>query len=140
MIPTRPAQARPTWATVTFIGAGAATALAGAALMFGVQPATDLSDHFWRDPRSSSVAFVVFSIFSAALHGLVVAGLLAFGRTGAAGRTWSPPAECPPSTPIRWPQGPRASSYSWNAMSTSVGRGIPGEERRFRDHRSVRSG
>lgn len=88
MVPTRNVQARPTSpATVAFIGAAAATALAGAVLMFGIQPATDISDDMWRYPWSSSGAFVAFSIFSAALHGLVIAGVVAFGRSGAAGRS-----------------------------------------------------
>jgi hypothetical protein len=88
MVPTTNVQARSTGpATVAFIGAGAATAIAGAVLLFGLQPATDLSDDMWRYPWSSSAAFVAFSIFSAAIHGLVVTGLVAFGRSGAAGRS-----------------------------------------------------
>src|SRR5262249_9082650 len=38
-------------------------------------------------PWSSSAAFVVFSIVSAAIHGAVAAGLVAFGRSRAAGRS-----------------------------------------------------
>ena len=72
-------------AAIGFIGAAAATAVAGAVLQFGLQPSTDLSDDMWRYPWSSSGAFVAFTIFSAVLHGLVIVGLLAFGRTGAAG-------------------------------------------------------
>jgi hypothetical protein len=88
MIPTRKVQARSTSpATVAFICAGAATAIAGAVLAFGLQPTTDLSDDFWRYPWSSSGAFVAFSVFSAVLHGLVIAGLAAFRRSGAAGRS-----------------------------------------------------
>lgn len=88
MAPNSNVQAGPASpATVAFIGAGAATALAGAVLLFGLQPATDLSDDMWRYPWSSSGAFVGFSIFSAALHGVVIAGLLAFGRSGAVGRS-----------------------------------------------------
>jgi hypothetical protein len=88
MVHTRNAQARPkSRATAAFIGAGAATALAGAVLAFGLQPATDLSDDMWRYPWSSSGAFIAFSVFSAVLHGLVIAGLVAFGRSGAAGRS-----------------------------------------------------
>lgn len=70
-----------------FMGAGAATAVAGAVLLFGIQPSTDLSDDMWRYPWSSSGAFVAFSVFSAALHALVAVGILAFGRSGAAGRS-----------------------------------------------------
>jgi hypothetical protein len=88
MVLTRNAKARPhSRATAAFIGAGAATAVSGAVLAFGIQPATNLSVDFWRYPWSSSGAFVAFSVFSAVLHGLVVAGLLAFGRSGAAGRS-----------------------------------------------------
>jgi len=74
-------------ATVAFIAAGAAIAVAGAVLAFGIQPNTDISVDMWRYPWSSSGAFVAFSVFSAALHSLVIAGLVAFGRSGAAGRS-----------------------------------------------------
>jgi hypothetical protein len=74
-------------AAAGFITAAAATAVAGAVLQFGIQPSTDASDDLWRYPWSSSSAFVAFSIFSAVLHGLVVAGLVAFGRSGVAGRS-----------------------------------------------------
>jgi hypothetical protein len=70
-----------------FMVAGAATAVAGAVLFFGMQPVTDLSDEMWRYPWESSGAFVAFSIFSAALHALVAVGIVAFGRSGAAGRS-----------------------------------------------------
>ena len=70
-----------------FMLAGAATAVAGAVLLFGIQPSTDLSDDMWRYPWSSSGAFVAFSVFSAGLHALVAVGILAFGRSGAAGRS-----------------------------------------------------
>jgi hypothetical protein len=88
MIPTRSVQAPPTRpATIAFIGASAATALSGAVLAIGIQSTTTLSEDMWRYPWSSSGAFVAFSIFSAVLHGLVVVGLVAFGRSGAAGRS-----------------------------------------------------
>jgi hypothetical protein len=70
-----------------FMVAGAATAVAGAVLFFGMQPLTDLSDEMWRYPWESSGAFVAFSIFSALLHALVAIGIVAFGRSGAAGRS-----------------------------------------------------
>ena len=70
-----------------FMVAGAAIAVAGAVLFFGLQPATDLSDEMWRYPWESSGAFVAFSVFSASLHALVAGGLVAFGRSGAAGRS-----------------------------------------------------
>jgi hypothetical protein len=88
MVPTRNVHSRPTSpSTIAFIGAAAATAVAGAVLAIGVQPTTDLSEDMWRYPWSNSGAFVAFSIFSAMLHGLVVVGLIAFGRSGAAGRS-----------------------------------------------------
>jgi hypothetical protein len=70
-----------------FMVAGAATAVAGAVLFFGMQPSTDLSEDMWRYPWESSGAFVAFSLFSAALHALVAVGILAFGQSGAAGRS-----------------------------------------------------
>jgi hypothetical protein len=88
MVPTSNVQSRPKrTVTVAFIGAAAATAVAGAVLAFGVQPASGISDDMWRYPWSSSGAFVAFSIFSATLHAIVIAGLVAFGRSGAAGRS-----------------------------------------------------
>jgi hypothetical protein len=88
MAPTNDSQIRRTRrAAIAFIGAAAATAVAGAVLQFGLQPATELSDDMWRYPWSSSGAFVAFSLFSALLHGLVIVGLVAFGRSGAAGRS-----------------------------------------------------
>ncbi len=76
-------------AAVAFIVAGAATAVAGAVLFLGLQPSTDLADDMWRYPWESSGAFVAFSIVSAVLHGLVILGLRAFGRSGVAGRSRS---------------------------------------------------
>lgn len=87
MATTSIVQARRSRATVGFIAAGACTAVAGAVLLFGLQPVTDVSDDMWRYPWSNSGAFVAFSVFSAVLHGLVVAGLVAFRRSGAAGRS-----------------------------------------------------
>lgn len=86
MIQTNDVQIRRTrQGAVAFIVAAAATAVAGAVLYLGLQPITDLSDDMWRYPWESSGAFVAFSIFSALLHGLVILGLRAFGRSGAAG-------------------------------------------------------
>ncbi|MGD9755692.1 MAG: hypothetical protein AB7W59_32265 [Acidimicrobiia bacterium] len=70
-----------------FMVAGAATAVAGAVLLFGLQPSTDLSDDMWRYPWESSGAFSAFSLFSAALHVVVAVGIVAFGRSGVAGRS-----------------------------------------------------
>jgi hypothetical protein len=88
MIPTKDVHIRQTRpAAAAFIVAAAATAVAGAVLLFGLQPTTDLSEDMWRYPWESSGAFVAFSIFSAGLHALVVAGVVAFGRSGAVGRS-----------------------------------------------------
>lgn len=87
MATTSIVQARRSPANVGFIAAGACSAVAGAVLLFGLQPITDVSDDMWRYPWSDSGAFVAFSLFSAALHGLVIAGLVAFRHSGAAGRS-----------------------------------------------------
>jgi hypothetical protein len=88
MVPSNDSQDRGTRrAAIAFMAAAAATAVAGAVLQFGLQPATELSDDMWRYPWSSSGAFVAFSLFSALLHGLVIVGLVAFGRSGAAGQS-----------------------------------------------------
>jgi hypothetical protein len=67
--------------------AAAVTVVAGAVLQFGLQPNTDISDDMWRYPWSSGGAFVAFSVLSATMHGLVAYGVLAFGRSGVAGRS-----------------------------------------------------
>src|SRR4051794_21786683 len=64
-------------------GAGA-TAVAGAVVQFAVQPNTDVSDDMWSYPLSAD-ARVPASAGYAVLHALVAVGLLAFGRSGAAG-------------------------------------------------------
>ena len=88
MVPASNVQARlKSPATVAFIAAGAGIAVAGAVLAFGIQPNTDISVDMWRYPWSSSGAFVAFSVFTAALHSLIIVGLVAFGRSGAAGRS-----------------------------------------------------
>lgn len=90
MISTTESQIRQTRrAAAGFMAASVATAVAGAVLFLVLQPSTDLADDMWRYPWESSGAFVTFSIFSAFLHGLVILGLLAFGRSGAAGRSRS---------------------------------------------------
>jgi hypothetical protein len=86
MVPTEEVHIRQTrQAAIGFTVAAAATAVAGAVLFLGLQPSTDLADDMWRYPWESSGAFVAFSIVSALLHGLVILGLRAFGRSGAAG-------------------------------------------------------
>jgi hypothetical protein len=88
MLPEYDSQIRRTRrASGAFIAAAAATAAAGAVLQFGLQPTTELSDEMWRYPWSSGDAFVAFSLFSALLHVLVIGGLIAFGRSGVAGRS-----------------------------------------------------
>lgn len=88
MIPTRTAPTAPTnRVSLAFIGAAAATAVAGAVVALILQPTTTISTDMWRYPWSSSGAFVAFSILSAIIHGLVAAGLVGFGRSGAAGRS-----------------------------------------------------
>jgi hypothetical protein len=88
MIPTNDVHIRQTrQAAVAFIVAAPATAVAGAVLLLGLQPSTDLSDDMWRYPWESSGAFVAFSLVSALLHGLVIFGLRAFGSSGVAGRS-----------------------------------------------------
>ncbi len=74
-------------AIVGFMAGSALIALAGAALALALQPTTSLSDDFWRYPFSSSGAFVAFSVVSTVLYGLVATGLVAFGRSGAAGHS-----------------------------------------------------
>ena len=90
MVPTNDTQIRQIrHSAVAFMVAAAGTAVAGLVLFLGVEPSTDISDDMWRYPWQSSSAFVAFSIVSAAMHGLVALGLLAFGRSGAAGRSRS---------------------------------------------------
>lgn len=76
-------------AIVGFVAGSAVIALAGAVLALALQPTTSVSDDLWRYPFSSSGAFVAFSAVSAVLYGLVMNGLVAFGRGGAAGRSRS---------------------------------------------------
>lgn len=88
MIPTKNLQIRQIRrAAVAFIVAAAATAVAGAVLFLGLQRSTDISAEMWRYPWESSGAFVAFSLFSSVVHGLVIVGLLAFGRSGVTGRS-----------------------------------------------------
>ena len=88
MVPTKDMRMRETrQAAVAFIVAAAATAVAGAVLFFGLQATTDLSEDMWRYPWESGGAFAAFSVFSAGLHALVANGVVAFGRSGAAGRS-----------------------------------------------------
>lgn len=70
------------------IAGAAMTSLAGIAVQAIVQPATDVSDRLWRYPWSAT-AFIPVSLLYAALHVLVIVGLLALMSSGAtgAGRT-----------------------------------------------------
>ena len=67
-----------------FIGATAVTVVAGAVLVLGLQPTTDLSDDMWRYPWTSTGAFVAFSCFSALLHGLASCITAGIGNIAAA--------------------------------------------------------
>jgi hypothetical protein len=66
------------------VGAGA-TVVGGVLVRSVVQPSTDISDKMWRYPWSNNAAFVAVSLLYMAIHLLVVAGLVTFGRSGAAG-------------------------------------------------------
>jgi hypothetical protein len=63
---------------------GVLTALSGAAVATYVVPVTDVPDTMWSYPWSSG-ALVPVSVAYAVLHGLVLVGLLGFGRSGVAG-------------------------------------------------------
>ena len=58
----------------------------GAVVQLAVQPSTSVSDQMWSYPWSSG-AFVPVSIAYAALHALVIAGLVGVRRSGMAGST-----------------------------------------------------
>ena len=120
MVPTNDSQIRRTRrAAMAFIVAAAATAVAGAVLQFGLQPATELSDDMWRYPWSSSGAFVAFSLFSALLHGLVIVGLVAFGAAAQPDDHEPRPPASRSRSPVRrccwwasWPRCPFATPRS----------------------------
>lgn len=61
------------------------TAIAGVLIQVGVVPASELSQDYWRYPWESTGAFVTTAVVYAALHVLIIAGLVAFGRQGIAG-------------------------------------------------------
>lgn len=66
------------------IAGAAMTALSGAIVQAIVQPATNVSDRLWSYPWSAS-AFVPVSLLYAALHVLVIVGLLGLASSDAAG-------------------------------------------------------
>ena len=71
-------------AGIVGIVGGALTALSGAAVATYVVPATDVPETMWSYPWSSG-ALAGVSVAYAVLHGLVIVGLLGFGRSGVAG-------------------------------------------------------
>lgn len=66
------------------ITGAAMTSLAGVVVQAIVQPATDVSDRLWSYPWSAT-AFIPVSLLYAALHVLVIVGLLALMSSGATG-------------------------------------------------------
>lgn len=83
-------RARPRTASAPLISLGfvigtAMTAIAGLLIQVGVVPATELSEDYWRYPWESAGAFVTTAVIYAALHVLVIAGLVDFGRHRIAG-------------------------------------------------------
>lgn len=81
----RPGTPSPPLISVGFVVGSAMTAIAGVLIQAGVEPASDLSEDHWRYPWESTGAFVTTAVIYAALHVLIVAGLVAFGRKGIAG-------------------------------------------------------
>ena len=72
-------------ATLGFVVGAAATTLAGVLIQVGVVPTTDLSEDYWRYPWESTSAYVILSAVYAALHVLIIGGLVAFERRGITG-------------------------------------------------------
>lgn len=62
------------------------TAVTGVIIQLVVQPSTDISDQMWSYPLSSR-ALVPMSIFYAAIHVLVIVGIIGVQRSGMAGPT-----------------------------------------------------
>lgn len=81
----RPGASPSSLATVGFVVGASATAMAGFLIQAGVVPSTDVSEDLWRYPWESTTAFVATAIIYAALHVLIIAGLVAFERQGIAG-------------------------------------------------------
>jgi hypothetical protein len=69
-----------------FIIGAAGTTIAGVLIQTLVIPATDVADDRWSYPWEAG-PFVVVSFVYIVLHLLVAAGLVAFGRSGVAGRS-----------------------------------------------------
>jgi hypothetical protein len=65
--------------SLALIASGAATAAAGIVVAAGVQPMTTVDGDVWSYPWTSGT-FVVISLLWAALHALVIVGLLALPR------------------------------------------------------------
>lgn len=68
------------------VAGGAATALSGIFVQAVVQPTSTVSDTMWSYPLSPN-AFIVASLLYAVFHVLVLLGVLAYARSGAAGTT-----------------------------------------------------
>lgn len=84
-MPTSTIEATRKLAAAGIVGAGL-SAISGAVVQLAVQPSTSVSDQMWSYPWSSG-AFVPVSIAYAALHVLVIAGLVGVRRSGMAGST-----------------------------------------------------
>lgn len=84
-MPTSSIESIRRFAAVGIAGA-ALSAISGAVVQGAVQPSTTVSDTMWRYPWSSG-AFVLVSVVYAAMHVLVIVGLIGLRRSGMAGPT-----------------------------------------------------
>ncbi|GAA4467444.1 hypothetical protein [Phytohabitans houttuyneae] len=75
-------------AALAFIVGAAGTALSGVIVQLAVQPASDVPDDRWSYPWSAD-AFVAVTAVYALWHVLIAIGLVGFGRSGAAGASFS---------------------------------------------------
>jgi len=70
---------------LAFVIGTAATATAGLLIQVGVVPTTEVSEDLWRYPWESSRTFLVTAVLYAALHVLIISGLVTFARRRIAG-------------------------------------------------------
>ena len=84
-MPTSSIESIRRFAAVGIAGA-ALSAISGAVVQGAVQPSTTVPDTMWRYPWSSG-AFVLVSVVYAAMHVLVIVGLIGLRRSGMAGPT-----------------------------------------------------
>jgi hypothetical protein len=84
-MPTSSIESIRRFAAVGIAGA-ALSAISGAVVQGAVQPSTTVPDTMWRYPWSSG-AFVLVSVVYAAMHILVIVGLIGLRRSGMAGPT-----------------------------------------------------